>query len=88
MFISTKIPVFEISDEKPVAEDTPQNQEVVGSNPRDCYDEKESFAVGMWVVLWTETQKKKPGSSIEATCQIGYGLAAFSQMVPEACPKS
>ena len=47
MFISTKIPVFEISNEKPVAEHTPKNQEVVGSNPRDCYDEKESFAVGM-----------------------------------------
>ena len=47
MFIATKIPAFQISNEKLVAEHTPQNQEVVGSNPRDCYDEKESFAVGM-----------------------------------------
>ena len=42
MFISTKIPVFEISNEKPVAEHTPQNLEVVASNPRDFNDEKNS----------------------------------------------
>ena len=40
MFIATKIPAFQISNEKLVAEHTPQNLEVVDSNPRDCYDEK------------------------------------------------
>ena len=42
MFIATKIPAFQISNEKLVAEHTPQNLEVVDSNPRDLNDKKNS----------------------------------------------